>query len=478
MAVAKKIVSLVLGAVMTAGLAAGCSGSKSDSEGKGASASPAAASPTAASSAAPAKSKVDEIYFLNFKPEIAEVYARIAKDYEAATGVKVKVETAAAGTYEAKLKSEITKSDPPTIFQINGPVGYGNWKDYTADLKGTKLYSYLSDKSLAVGSGDGIYGIPYVVEGYGIIYNDAILKKYFALSDKKVSIKSASEIKNFDTLKAVVEDMTAKKDALGIKGVFTSTSLAAGEQWRWQTHLANLPLYYEFKDITGFDNTVLAGLSANEIKFKYASNYKNIFDLYINNSVTKSSLLGSKSVTDSMAEFALGQAAMVQNGNWAWSQINEVKGNTVKAEDIKFLPIYTGIPGEEKQGLAIGTENYLSINKKVSPEKQEASVAFLEWLFSSAKGKQYVTNELKFIAPFNTFSDSEKPTDPLAKEVSNWTNKGVTSVPWTFAAFPSEAFKNKFGDALLQYAQGNQTWDKVVTTVQESWKSERANTKK
>lgn len=454
----KKWLGLILALTLFAGIAAGCGKDNSGASGSNG-----------------ASGKAGEIYFLNFKPEIAEVYEKIAKDYEAETGVKVKVVTAAAGTYETTLKSEIAKSEAPTIFQINGPVGYQNWKDYTLDLKDTKLYSYLSDQSLAVTSEGGVYGIPYVVEGYGIIYNDALMKQYFGLSDKAVSVSSMEEVNNFDTLKAVVEDMTAKSEQLGIKGVFASTSLAAGEQWRWQTHLANMPLYYEFKDNKDYDNTVLAGLATNEAEFKYNANFKNIFDLYINNSVTKSTLLGSKSVSDSMAEFALGQAAMVQNGNWAWSQINEVDGNIVKSGDIKFLPIYTGVDGEESQGLAIGTENYLAINSKVSAEKQEASIAFLEWLFSSDKGKSYVTNDLGFIAPFNTFNDAEKPADPLAKEVTNWMEKdGIVSVPWTFAAFPSEEFKNQFGDGLLQYAQGNKSWDEVVTIFKGSWKAEKA----
>lgn len=460
----KRLASIMLCVVMLSVLLAGCSAPQT----------PASEQGQAESTEEAAKETAKEIYFLNFKPEIAQVYDSIAKDYEAETGVKVKVVTAAAGTYETTLKSEVAKSDAPTIFQINGPVGFQSWKDYTADLNNTKLYSFLSDKSLAITSGEGVYGIPYVVEGYGIIYNDAIMKKYFALSDKAVSINSASEINNFDTLKKVVEDMTKHKDQLGIKGVFASTSLKAGEQWRWQTHLANLPFYYEFKDNKEFDNTVLAGLAANEIDFKYAENYKNIFDLYINNSASDRKLLGSKSVDDSMAEFALGNVAMVQNGNWAWSQINNVEGNTVKEEDIKFMPIYTGMEGEEKQGLCIGTENYFAINSKVSPEKQEASVAFLEWLFSSEKGKKYVTQDLGFIAPFNTFNENEKPADPLAKEVMSWMNKDATSVAWTFAAFPSEDFKNYFGDALLEYAQGNIKWEEVITVVKDSWASEKS----
>lgn len=473
----KKILALALSTAMIAGALTGC-GKKADTPPADTSTTTDSEKKTDDSAKTDDTAKTEgakEIYFLNFKPEIAPTYDKIAADYEAETGVKVKVVTAAAGTYETTLKSEIAKTDAPTIFQINGPVGYQSWKDYCADLKGTDLYSHLTDKSIAVTDGDGVYGVPYAVEGYGIIYNKEIMDKYFALADKAVTIASTDEIKDFDTLKSVVEDMTAHKKDLGIDGVFASTSLGAGEQWRWQTHLANLPLYYEFKDNTEFDNTILAGLAANEIAFKYGDNYKNIFDLYINNSSVEKGLLGSKSVADSMADFALGKAAMVQNGNWAWSQVNGVEGNVVKEENIKFMPIYTGMADDTTQGLCIGTENYFAINSKVDAAKQQASIDFLNWLFSSETGKKYVSTELGFIAPFDTFSDAEKPADPLSKEVLSWMAKdGVTSVPWTFAAFPSEDFKNYFGDALLEYAQGNKSWSEVVTVVVDSWKSERA----
>lgn len=416
-----------------------------------------------------------EVYFLNFKPEIAEVYEKIAKDYEKETGVKVKVETAASGTYEQTLTAEVAKSKAPTIFQINGPVGYKNWEDYCLDLKDSDLYGYLSDKSLAISNKGGIYGIPYVVEGYGIIYNNDIMEKYFALPDKEVSINSAEEINNYETLASVVEDMTQHKDELGIQGVFASTSLGAGEQWRWQTHLANLPFYYEFKENTLFDNTILAGIAAKQVEFNYTKNFKNIFDLYLNHSCTAPAMLGTKSTDDAMAEFALGNVAMVQNGNWAWSQIKGVEGNVVTEEAIKYMPIYTGVEGEENQGLCIGTENYFAVNAKVSKEQQQLSIDFLEWLFSSEKGKDYIINELGFISPFNTFKQDEKPQDPLAKEILRWMDKeGVVSVPWTFLSFPSENFKNDFGDALLEYAQGQKDWDEVTMTVQEAWKKEAA----
>ncbi len=413
------------------------------------------------------------VYYLNFKPESAAVYEEIAKKYEEEKGVKVKVVTAAANTYEQTLKSEIAKTDAPTIFQVNGPIGYDAWKDYCLDIKDSKFYSYLSDKSLAIKEDDGVYAVPYVVEGYGIIYNNAIMDKYFALKDRQSKINSMDQIKSFEALKTVVEDMTKHKKALGIDGVFASTSLSSGEDWRWQTHLLNIPLYYEYK--ASEEDPTLSLLDAEEIAFKYEKNFKNIFDLYIENSVTAKTILGSKSVADSMAEFALSKAAMVQNGNWAWSQISGVEGNTVKAEDIKMLPIFTGIEGEEKQGICIGTENYLAVNKNVSEEKRKASLEFLDWLFSSETGKKYVSEKLGFISPFNTFKEEESPNDPLANEIDRYLKDDTTvTIPWIFTAFPSENFKKEVGSGLLDYVQGEADWDTLKKTIIDKWKSERS----
>ncbi|MDR2709497.1 MAG: ABC transporter substrate-binding protein [Elusimicrobiota bacterium] len=411
------------------------------------------------------------VYLLNFKPEVADVYNKIAKAYEAETGVRLRVATAASGTYEQTFKAEAAKSNPPTIFQINGPRGWANAKDYTADLKNTELYSHLSDKSLAISVNGNVYGIPYTIEGYGIIYNDAIVQKYFALPNRATRFNSMDDVNSFAELKALVEDMQRHKNDLGIKGVFAATSLQPGEDWRWQTHLANVPMFYEFRD-----NNVDLSQPVDKVTFKYSQNFKQIFDLYLNNSTTDPKLLGSKQVSDSMAEFALGEAAMVQNGNWAWSQINGISGNVVKAEDIKFLPIYIGVNGENKQGLCIGTENYFSINSQVSPEDQQLAADFLLWLFSSPTGKKFVTNDLGFITPFDTFSDDEKPTDPLAREVIAWMAKpNIYSVSWVFVVFPSQVFKNDFGAALLSYAQGQKTWDQVKSVFVTEWAVEAAH---
>ena len=179
-----------------------------------------------------------------------------------------------------------------------------------------------------------------------------------------------------------------------------------------------------------------------------------------------------------MAEFALGKAAMVQNGNWGWGQIAEVEGNTVKEDDVKFMPIYTGVEGEEKQGLCIGTENFFSINDEASEADQEATIDFVEWLFTSETGKDHVTNELGFIAPFSTFEESETPQDPLAKEVLRYLgNTDLYNVDWNFTSFPSQQFKDDFGGALLEYCNGNMKWEDVKKLVVDQWASEKEASK-
>ena len=202
-----------------------------------------------------------------------------------------------------------------------------------------------------------------------------------------------------------------------------------------------------------------------------------ILDLYMDNSVSEKGLLGSVDVATSMAEFALGQCAMVQNGNWAWSQISEVDGNTVKAEDIKFMPIYFGVD-DENEGLCTGTENFWCINSQASKEDIQATKDFLTWLTTDSEGKAYMYKStddggLGNAAPFTTFGEDERSSDPLAVEMYKWMESGKTSVSWNFTTFPSQTFKDDFGAALLEYANGNMSFDKVEKQVVDEWASEK-----
>ena len=404
-----------------------------------------------------------KVYYLNFAPEVADQWEALAEQYSEETGTEVQVVTAASGTYESTLKSEMDKSDAPTLFQVNGPVGLAAWKDYCYDLKDTEVYKDLASDDFALINEDGsVSGIAYKIETYGLIYNKALLNEYFETDGAVVT--SVDEINNFDTLKAVVEDITAKKDELGIEGAFTSAGMDSSSDWRFKTHLANLPIYYEYK-ADGITST-------DAIKGTYLDNYKNIWDLYINNATCEPTMISSKSAEDARAEFALGEAVFYQNGTWETSGILE-EGDLTE-DDLGMLPIYIGVEGEENQGLCTGSENYWCVNAKASEEDIQATVDFLTWCISSDEGRTAISKDMGFATPFTTFDDNYAADNVLVNEAAKYVEDGKTSVTWCFTTMPSENWKDGVGSALLEYAQGTGEWDGVVTAFVDGWATEYA----
>ena len=404
-----------------------------------------------------------KVYYLNFAPEVADQWEALAEKYSEETGTEVQVVTAASGTYESTLKSEMDKSEAPTLFQVNGPVGLAAWKDYCYDLKDTDVYKNLASDDFALVNEDGsVSGIAYKIETYGLIYNKSLLNDYFETDGAVVT--SVDEINNFDTLKAVVEDITAKKDDLGIEGAFTSAGMDSSSDWRFKTHLANIPIYYEYK-ADGITST-------DAIKGTYLDNYKNIWDLYINNATCEPSMISSKTAEDARAEFALGEAVFYQNGTWETSGILE-EGDLTE-DDLGMLPIYIGVEGEENQGLCTGSENYWCVNAKASEEDIQATVDFLTWCITSDEGRTAISKDMGFATPFTTFGDDYAADNVLVNEAAKYVEDGKTSVTWCFTTMPSENWKNGVGSALLEYAQGTGEWDGVVTAFVDGWATEYA----
>ncbi|MBE5063701.1 ABC transporter substrate-binding protein [Lachnospiraceae bacterium DSM 108991] len=427
----KKVISLLLVAAMTAGLVAGC-GSSSDSGDSG-------------SSEAEGK-----VYYLNFKPEADEYWQELAEVYTEETGVEVTVLTAASGEYEKTLKSEMAKTDAPTLFQVNGPVGLASWKDYCYDLSDSDIAGELTDDSFALMDGDKMAGIAYVIENYGIIYNKDLLEK---------AGYTADDITDFDSFKKVVEDITARKDELGFSA-FTSAGMDSSSDWRFKTHLANLPIYYEYKD-EGIDNT-------DAIKGTYLDNYRQIWDLYINNATCEPTEISTKTADDSTAEFVTEEAVFYQNGTWEYNNIADIGD-----ENLGILPIYIGVEGEENQGVCTGTENYWCVNSKASEEDIQATLDFMNWCVTSDEGVESMCKDMGFVIPFESNLESE---NTLVNEANAYMEDGKTPVTWVFSTMPSEEWKNGVGSALTAYAadQTDANWDKVVSAFVDGWATEAA----
>lgn len=405
-------------------------------------------------------SAAGEVYYLNFKPEQDAQWQELAELYTEETGVPVTVKTAASGQYETTLKSEMAKSEAPTLFQVNGPVGLASWTDYCLDLDDADVMKTLTDDSYALKGEDGkTKGVAYVIESYGLIYNKSLLDQ---------AGYSEADITNFDSLKKVVEDITARKDELGFSA-FTSAGMDSSSDWRFKTHLANLPIYYEYKE-KGIDNT-------DAIEGLYLDNYRQIWDLYINNATCEPGVLSTKTADDATAEFVTGQAVFYQNGTWEYANISEVGD-----DNLGLIPIYIGVEGEEDQGICTGSENYWCVNKNASEDNIQATLDFINWCVTSDTGTKAMCGAdgampsgeagMGFVIPFEGNQPSENVLNQIADEV----NSEKTPVSWNFSTMPSEEWKNGVGSALTTYAadQTDGSWDGVVTAFVDGWATEAA----
>ena len=388
-----------------------------------------------------------KVYYLNFKPEQDQDWQDLAKAYTEETGVPVTVLTAASGTYEEKLTSEIAKTDAPTLFQVNGPVGLASWKDYCYDLKDSQIYGELTSDSFALKDGDAVAGIGYVIESYGLIANKTLLEK---------AGYTVEDIQSFDDLKKVAEDITARKDELGF-AAFTSAGMDGSSDWRFKTHLANLPIYFEYQ-ADGINST-------DAIKGTYLDNYKAIFDLYINNSTCAPADLSGKTGTDSENEFLNGKAVFFQNGSWEYSALSAKYSD----DEMTMIPIYIGVGDEANQGLCTGTENYWCVNNTSSDEDIQATLDFLYWCVTSDEGTSAMSDDMGFVIPFKKAKES---TNPLIAIANDYVAAGKTSVDWCFSTMPSEEWKNGVGSALTAYAAGTGDWNGVVTAFVDGWAKE------
>ena len=433
----KKLFSLLLVGIL---FLSGCSSSNGGEQGKDEGDGP---------------SETGSVYYVNFKPEQDAQWQELAEVYTAETGVEVKVLTAASGQYGPTVTAELAKTDMPTIIRIASNE-LETYRDYAADLSDTQLYSLLANDDYALKIDDKVAAIGHVIETYGIIYNKELLQQ---------AGYTEADITNFETLKTVVEDITARKDELGFSA-FSSAGMDASSDWRFKTHLANMPLAFEFRD----DGIV----EAATIKGTYLDNYKMIWDLYINNSTVEPGLLSTKTNADAVAEMLLKEAVFYQNGTWAYSDLAELGD-----DNLGMLPIYIGVEGEEDYGLSTGTENYWLVNEKAGEANVKASKDFLDWLITDEVALKALCGGdgampsggvgMGFAIPFTTALES---TNPLVNIANDALAAGKTPVSWNFTAIPSEEWKNGVGSALTAYAAGTGEWSAVVEAYVDGWASE------
>ncbi len=415
----KKLIVVGMCLALGASLLAGCSSSKKTSD-KG------------------------SVYWLNFKPEADQALQDIAKVYKKEKGVDVKVVTAAAGTYDQTLTSEMDKSGAPTLFVVGNQASVKTWSEYCVDLKGTEVYKDLTTDDFTLYDADGkACSIGYCYESYGIIVNKTLLKK---------AGYEVTDIKDFDSLKKIADDIHKRSKELKFDA-FTSSGMDDTSSWRFTGHLANLPLYYEEK-ADGWKETPA------EIKGTYLNLFKNVWDLYITDAAQDPKTLATGGY-DAEAEFLDGKAVFYQNGTWEYANLSA----KYKDEELAMIPIYCGADGEENAGLCSGTENCWAVNSQASEEDIQATLDFMKWLVSSEEGTKMMAEQFGEI-PYKGAAESG---NIFLKDAKNLIEAGKYNVDWAFNYTPNgDEWRATLVSAMNEYDNGG-SFDVVKAAFVDGW---------
>ncbi len=395
------------------------------------------------------------VYWLNFKPESDATLQDLAKLYTEKTGVAVKVVTAASGTYNETLTAEMDKASAPTMFIVGNQAAVDTWGDYCYDLNGTKIAGELNTDAYNLYAADGkLASIGYCYETFGIIANEELLQK---------AGHSVSEIKDFASLKAVAEDIHARAKELGFDA-FTSSGMDGSSSWRFSGHLANVALYYECRD----DKWTEAPAT---IKGTYLANFKNIWDLYINNSAYDPATLATGGY-DAEAEFGKKEAAFYQNGNWEYDALVNKYG--LDASKLVMIPFYSGVEGEEMAGLNSGTENCWAVNGKASQADIDATLDFMYWMVTDPEATAMLATTFGSIP----YKQAATPENVFLAQANQYANEGKYTMTWAFNYTPNvDEWRAGVVSAMNQY-DANQTaenWKLVETAFVQGWATQYKN---
>lgn len=429
-----------------------------------------------------------DFYIFNGKSENADALGRLVKEYEKEKGVKVKVFS--LGTTEATdtMRTAMNSDEKPSIFSV-GSGSLAEWKDggYAMDLKEATLpeLKKLADSvpesmRLKVKDGEN-YGIPYNIEGYGLIVNKKMLADLFGLADTQQFIadyKTATyeEFRNM----VIAVDAYIKENKVGsvvlsghtyqlekdktkltsqLNGVF---SVAGAEKWTYGDHFSNYPLNTVFNSLSAAQNATDEQLEQLRVPLEKSIQALDFETSYLAGS--KGALKRSPDFINStntgydqaVQTFADNKALFIKQGNWVYSNIQKV--NKDITESLTMLPMKLPFTDEDikvkgltaqkfNQSIPEFVPSYYVINKKVSKEEQKAAEEFLVWLNTSETGKRYITEEFAFV-PFNA-DENTKLANPLSNDLISYKREGnILSNPFNGA--PNSWGQEAYGKILME----------------------------
>lgn len=437
-----------------------------------------------------------DLYIFNGKTENAKAMEALCKEYEAEKGVKVKVFSLGTTELMQTLRAEMNSSEKPSLFSCNADT-LTEWKDggFVQDLNkieqdGFKeLIASVPESMRLSGEGGESYGIPYNIEGYGLIADKQMLMDLFGLTDTEAFVTDykAATYEEFQGLvKAVdafIKNGSADSVSLNgtayplaasktertekLNGVF---SVAGAEKWTYGNHFSNYPLNTVFKSFGDVKKATEEQLE--ELREPIQKSVKDIE--FITNylagptgALTRSPEFINSTIAgydQAVQTFAEGKALFIKQGNWIYSTVEKVAPEV--AQNLTMLPMKVSFTQEDIKVKDLTIEkfnasipefvpSYYNINAKVSEEEQKAAAAFLVWLNTSERGKKAIAEDFAFV-PFNATKDTVIE-NPLGKDLVTYMNDGAVLCE-AFNAIPTNWGIEVYGKYLMENLFIKEQW--------------------
>lgn len=429
-----------------------------------------------------------DVYFFNGKSEIATSLESVAKDYEKETGKKVKVFTNGTAESLETLRSELNSKQMPTIMALNqtsitemveGGFALEASKVPNEKLKG--IYDSVPDNMQLKYNGEGEYGIPYNIEGYGLIVNTQMLKDVYGLTDTEQFVNDfkLADYSEFEKLITATDDYIKGKGqeeftlngtayttagektdlTKNLNGVF---SIAGAEKWTYGNHFTNYAanaVFPDYSSTAGATKEEVAALEEPLVKSLLEAEFLSDYAAGPNGAITRGNDFVNSTITgydQAVQTFAQGKALFIKQGNWIYSTVKTA--NSEFADNLIMLPMKLNFSGEDitakgmtvdklNQSVAEFVSQYYVINAKASEQEVKDAADFLVWLNTSDEGLNYIINEFGFV-PFNA-DENTKLDNPLSNSLISYKVAG-NILANDFDAYPASWGLNSIGTFMME----------------------------
>lgn len=398
-----------------------------------------------------------EVDIFQFKVEIAKELENAAADYMAThPNVKVNIQTVGGGDdYGAALKAKFQSGSEPDIYNVGGPQDIEDWMGRLEDLSGEPWVDMALEGILSGATVDNkVYALPFNIEGYGFVYNKAIFADAGIDSMAINDFASLEEAVKLLDKKIKAGDLEEKYPLL--EAVF---DFPAKETWVTGLHASNAVISQEL-------TSSLDAFAAKEFEFKNNAAYKALIDIqtdYSPSSMRKGNLNAVDYATQVDEGIAIERVAIIQQGNWVYGGVNDI--DETVASNLGFLPF--PVKGVKEDSIPVGVPMHWAVNANTSDADKAAAKDFLNWLYTSDEGKDYVVNKFFFIPPLKGYEGFE-PKDPLGQDITRFANEGRT-MPWVFMGYPTGWGMEVLGTEIQKYLAGDIAWEEVVQTSVDKW---------